>query len=94
MKKLVLLVLALVVFSSFTDAPFKNEGKNVIFKVDNLDMSTVDIFIIDDLGRVIYNESLADKEINKLFIFEDTYPGTYTIKVEDGDVTYSKVVKI
>lgn len=94
MKKVVLLVLALFLFSSFTNAPFKNKGKNVVFTIENIDESFVSIIIHDSYGRVIYKESSNSKEIKKKFIFEDTCPGIYTIKIKDGDIIYSKVVKI
>lgn len=95
MKKLSLLLAIFILLCSFSKEPFKKEGKHIIFEVENTDLSDIKIDVTDEQSRVLYSETITHRlNIRKNFNFEYTFPGTYTIKITDGDVKYIRVVKI
>lgn len=94
MKKVLLLLALVLSLSSFTDGPFKAKEKTVALRLQNPDMSLVEISVWDAEGRKVFNLTTAETEIGKLFNFEDALPNTYTIVVVDGKDKFQRVVVI
>lgn len=73
----------------------KETGDTVLFNLLNLDLNAIKIMVKDDLGRIIYTETIANtKSIHKVYNFEKAYAGTYFITVKDGKKNYSKKIVV
>lgn len=69
-------------------------GKKVTFRLDNPDLTTVILKVIDSEGRIVYFETTKEEQLNKVFNFEKAFSDDYTIIVKDGPETYKRAISV
>lgn len=74
---------------------FVVKGEKVFFSYNNPDLATISIEIRDGLDRLVYSESITQKEfILKSFNFESAFQGSYMIKISIGQQVFSTQIEI
>lgn len=71
----------------------KESGDIVLFNLLNLDLNPVKVEVKDDLGRIVFVETISnEKSIHKAYNFEKAFAGTYTVTVKDGKKNYTEKI--
>lgn len=74
---------------------YRKEDGKVYLSLLNLDKSDVKVSVVDELSRVLFNESFEEESIvEKTFNFKDALEGNYTLVIEDGTSTYYEAVSV
>lgn len=94
MKRIALILVAVLTLCSFTRSPFSIDGEKVSFRLNNYDLSPVKIKITNDFGDTVFSEVVEEAEVGKLFNFENAYPSTYFITIKDNGTTYRQKVEV
>jgi len=81
--------------STNTSSVFVERNDKIYLILDNPELSSVHIEIRDGLDRLVYSETLKDKEaVKKTFNFTKAYAGFYQITVNNGTDFFSKAIEI
>ena len=85
-----------VVKNAETNAPaVQARGKKVFVNLLNLEGESVTVKVIDEENRLLYLKDFEESPVvEKAFNFEDAYDGTYSVIVNDGEVTYTAYVAV
>lgn len=71
----------------------KEHGSVIFFNLLNLDLNPVKVLVKDEMGRVIFTETISNENsIHKVYNFEKAYAGTYVVMVKDGKNSYSQKI--
>ena len=80
---------------SYADPFFSKKGERVILTLLNVDMTDVEIKVIDNSGRLLYKELIEDElVVEKAFNFENAYTGEYRVVVEQNGEKFIKKIKV
>ena len=75
----------------YNEPYFSTEGNRVLVRLLNVDLADIRIKVIDDSGRVLFQELIEEEVlIEKSINFENAHIGEYRIVVEQGDEQYIK----
>ena len=75
----------------YNEPYFSTDGNRVLVRLLNVDLADIRIKVIDDSGRVLFQELIEDEVlIEKTINFENAFEGEYRIVVEQGQDQFIK----
>lgn len=81
--------------AAYFPANFSEKRGRLTLSLLNPENHTVNVFVMDHLGRVVYRDSINDQAVvEKEYNLKKLPAGRYTVVVDNGDQSYTKNVKL
>ena len=79
----------------YNEPYFTTDGDRVLVRLLNVDLAEIRIKVIDNSGRVLFQEVIEDEVvIEKTINFENAFEGEYRIVVEQGNEQFIKTFEV
>jgi hypothetical protein len=80
---------------AYFPANFSQKRGRLTLSLLNPENHTINIFVMDHLGRIVYRDSITDQVVvEKEYNLKKLPAGRYTVLVDNGDKSYTKNVKL
>jgi hypothetical protein len=81
--------------AAYFPANFTEKRGRLTLSLLNPENHTINVFVMDHLGRVVYRDSINDQAVvEKEYNLKKFPAGKYTVVVDNGDQSYTRYVKL